>query len=84
MKRFSDKDAETMAGALVPLASRAPRPEESYRLCPPRSPFLAQLARQYESRDEALQRRDAARQDAEASYGRPPHRGLSPRHIVWA
>jgi hypothetical protein len=83
MKDFGDSRMATMAGALVPLTRHAPRPDEVYRLSPPRSPFLAQLARQYESRDEAAQRRDSARQDAEQSYGRTPPAGR-PRHIVWA
>lgn len=84
-----ERNSQDRTGSeLVPLASVAPAAGAASRpdtagLNPPRSPFLAQLSRQYESRAEALQRRDAAREDARKSYGRRPV-GDQPRHIVWA
>jgi hypothetical protein len=47
-----------------------------------RSPFLAQLARQYETRDDASKRRRETRQQATSSYTNRPKPSRS-RHVTW-
>lgn len=84
MSETFDSRVKSMAqvGDLVPLADRAPTPIACYRENLPRSPFLTQLSRQYESRDEAFQRHEEARADAEKSYGRTARTDAS-RHLLW-
>ncbi len=56
---------------------------EELRVTAPRSPFLVQLAHQYETARGASKRRAQAREAAGQSYGEKPKKQCS-RHLVWA
>lgn len=53
------------------------------RLTPARSAFLVQLTRQYETKVEAVKRREETRHTAGQRYGKRPLK-TNMRHLVWA
>jgi len=86
----NSEDHGAMSRELVPVKNAASASrryavaQEAAPSCKPaRSPFLTQLSRQYESRDEASIRRSETRSKAQQSYRARP-KPAQTRHIVWA